>query len=304
MTPKTNTAGDFAMHAIRFASLFLLAGACLCCLSCATAPKPVEPELFYSIPAVTYLRDCPNYDCQPVAEIYSADELMVLERGDQGWWRVQRQHDEKTGWTQRHLLSPSPVRAEYYYITPHAVPLRDNPGRDATFRKMLAYGDKVLKIAEHDGWWRVLAEQDKSLGWVPAKSVSATPLGQQVSGGDAGQAPEVPAPTPAVKPSRYYVAAASLTLHILPLQSSQVVKVLKINDQVEKISQAGAQWLKVRYVDSGAEGWAQARYLKDSPVTAKTQIIPQKGRSPKKGASPSQVGPDPFKTENLEPEAM
>lgn len=296
------------MHAIRFANTLFLAGACLCSLSCATAPKPVESGLFYSIPAVTYLRDCPNYDCSAVAEIYTTDELIVLERNDQGWWRVQRQHDEKTGWTQRDLLSPSPVRAEDYYITPHAVPLRDSPGRDAAFRKMLAYGDKVQKIAEHNGWWRVLAEKDKSLGWVPAKSVSATPPGQetvgQKAGQDAAKSGEASAPPPAVKPSRYYVAAASLNLHILPLQSSQVVKVLKINDQVEKISQAGAQWLKVRYVDSGAEGWAQAQYLKDSPVTAKTQIIPERRRTPKKGPSPASVGPDPFKSEELEPEAM
>jgi uncharacterized protein YgiM (DUF1202 family) len=243
-----------------------------------------------------------------VAEIYSTDELIVLERGDQGWWRVQSQRDEKTGWTQRDLLSKSPVGAEDYYITPHAVPLRDAPGQDVTSRKMLMHGDKVQKIAEQNGWWRVLAEKDKSLGWIPAKTVSPTPPGQQRSGQDdgqtAGKAAETSVPAPAARPSSLYVAAASLNLHVLPLRSSQVVKVLKINDKVEKVSQAGSQWLKVRYSDTGAEGWALAQYLKDSPVTAKTQIIPQIPRSPKRSLPPTQVSPDPFKSEDLEPEAM
>jgi uncharacterized protein YgiM (DUF1202 family) len=296
------------MRFIRLSNLILSVCACLCCLSCATAQKPAESGLFYSIPPVTYLRDCPNYDCQAVAEIYSTDELIVLERNDQGWWRVESQRDQKTGWTQRDLLSKSPVRAQHYYITPHAVPLRDAPGQDVTSRKMLMHGDKVQKIAEQNGWWRVLVEKDKSLGWVSAKTVSATPPGEQIrdqeEGKDADKAAESAVQAPTARPAYLYVAAASLNLHVLPLLSSQVVKVLKINDKVEKISQAGSQWLKVRYSDTGAEGWAPAQYLKDSPVTAKTHIIPERGRSPKKAPSPTQVSPDPFKSEDLEPEAM
>ena len=296
------------MACYRPLNLVLSVWTCLGLLACAAYQKPVESGLFYSIPTVTYLRDCPNYDCQAVAEIYSTDELLVMERGDHGWWRVQSRRDQKMGWMQGDLLSPNPVRAQDYFITPHAVPLRDAPGQDVISRKMLAHGDKVQKIAEHNGWWRVLAEKDKSLGWIPAKTVSATPPGQQTvtrdDGPKPGKAAEPAVPAPAAKTSSLYVATASLNLHVLPLYSSSVIKVLKINDKVEKISQAGSQWLKVRYGETGAEGWAPAKYLKDSPVTAKTQIIPRGKSLPKKKPSPDEVSPDPFKSEELEPEPM
>lgn len=289
----------------RPAHLLLLLWACLGCLACATAPKAMAPGLLYAAPTVTYLRDCPRYDCQVVAEIYNTDELTVLERGDQGWWRVESRRDGKAGWIQRSLLSASPVRAEHFYITPHAVPLRDAPGQEVFSRKMLKHGDQVQKIAEQGGWWRVLVEKDKSLGWIPAKTVSARPPGLASSDLDAGKPAEISVPPPAAEPAPLYVASANLKLHVLPMDSSPVVRVLKINDQVERISQAGSQWLKVRFKETGAEGWAPARFLKDSPVTAKTHIIPQRReKPPKKATKPDQPGPDPFQLEHLEPEAM
>lgn len=297
------------MRSLGIASLVWSAWACLCCLSCAPAQKSVTTGVFYSIPAVTYLRDCPSYDCQAVAEVYSKDELAVLERNDQGWWRVESQRDQKTGWTQRDLLSANPVKAEHYYITPHAVPLRDAPGQDVTSRKMLLHGDKVQKIAQQNGWWRVLVEKDRSLGWVPAKTLSATPFGgqtdgQDTQGRDAGKPAESAVQVAAAQPVYLYVAAASVNLHVLPLLSSKVVKVLKINDKVERMSQSGAQWLKVRYSDTGAEGWAPAQYLKASPVTAKTQIFLERRPLKKKAPSPPPVAPEPGESEEVEPEPM
>jgi uncharacterized protein YgiM (DUF1202 family) len=279
----------------------------LCCVSCAALQEPPAVPLFYAIPAVTYLRECPNYDCQAVAEIYHTDELTVLEKNSQGWWRVQSRRDQKTGWTQGDLLSKNLIPPQEYYITPHAVPLRDSPGQEVISRKMLASGDKVQKIAEQNGWWRVLVDKDKAIGWIPAKTASATALGQPAKdlneGKEASKAAEAaPPPPPAVKSSYYFVAAASLDLHIVPFESSRVVKSLKINDKVEEIARSGPDWVKVRYLDSGAEGWAQTRFFKDTPVTARTQIVTPKKRSQKNGAK--KTSPDPFKSETYEPEGM
>ena len=75
-----------------------------------------------------------------------------------------------------------------------------------------------------------------------------------------------------------------------------LVKVLKLNDKVEKISQSGSDWFKIRYLDTGAEGWALAHCLKGSPVTDKNQIVTPEKRSPKKVKK--------FQSKPLEPEGM
>ena len=140
--------------------------------SCSTNTKTVD--FYYCISTVTYLRDCPNYDCQVVTEIYNADKVRFLEKNDSGWWRVQSLRDQKIGWTQRDLLSNVYIISKTYYVVVDELPLRDSPGEDIVSRKFLGYGDEVKKIAEKDGWWRVLAEKDKVIGWIPAKMVSET----------------------------------------------------------------------------------------------------------------------------------
>lgn len=284
--------------------IVLLAGVLLFAGSCAA---PIKSNIFYSIPTVTYLRECPDYDCAVVAEIYNADQVQVLAKNQAGWWQVQSDRDQKIGWTQRDLLSETPLSTKNYYIAVDGTPLRNSPSKDVVSRTRLSRGDKFQKIAEHQGWWRILIEKDKSLGWIPAASASEErPEATEPEKAKRAE-PEktVPAPSPTSpypQPNLYYVAAETLNLNLIPFNDSKVVKVLRLNDKVEKISQSGTDWLKVRYLESGAEGWAPARFFKDSPVTAKTQIVPKKKRPQKR--SQKQPTPDPFKSETLEPEAM
>jgi uncharacterized protein YgiM (DUF1202 family) len=286
--------------------IVLLMGLLILVGSCAA---PIKTNIFYSIPTVTYLRECPDYDCAVVAEIYNADQVQVLAKNQAGWWKVQSDRDQKIGWTQRDLLSETPLSVKNYYIAVEGVPLRNSPSKDVVSRTLLARGDKFQKIAEREGWWRILVEKDKSLGWIPAASASeerpeeAGP--EKDKRAEPGKTVPAPAPTPPLpQPNLYYVAAESLNLNLIPFSDSEVVKVLRINDKVEKISQSGTDWLKVRYLESGAEGWAPARFFKDSPVTAKTQIVPKKETPRKKSRAQKQPTPDPFKSETLEPEAM
>lgn len=280
-------------------------------LFCSCAATHQNKEVFYSVPPVTYLRECPDFDCPPVGELYNSDQVKLLAEADHGWWQVQVQRDQKVGWTRRDLLSETPIQAETYYISAEGVPLRATPNKEVISRTRLAYGDKVQKIGEQGSWWRVLAEKDKSLGWIPAETAVAEPpekLGIKPAPYDdskkpgktsSGKASSKSPPSPQV----FYVAADVVNLHLIPFAGSQVVKVLGVNNKVEKISEAGS-WVKVRYPDTGAEGWVWGRYLRDSPVTDKTQIITRKKKPARKTRIPGQPSPDPFASETLEPEGM
>jgi uncharacterized protein YgiM (DUF1202 family) len=235
-------------------------------------------DFFYSIPTISYLRESPGYNSPVVTELYNADTVKLLEKNDNGWWQVQSLRTENVGWTQRDLLSNTPIIAQNYYIIISDLPLRNSPRPDVISRNLLAYGETVKKITAKDGWWRILVEKDKAIGWVPASLVSETPpvplKGNKIKITAADKTERAtPENQPAPQLSYYYVAGGSLELYIIPFIPSEVVKVLKLNDKVKKISQAGNDWFKIRYLDTGAEGWAQARFLKDSPVTDKSQIV-------------------------------
>jgi uncharacterized protein YgiM (DUF1202 family) len=259
-------------------------------------------DSFYSILTISYLRETPSYDSRVVTELYYADKVKLIAKSDNGWWQVESLRDQQVGWTKRDLLTETPIIAKIYYIIDSGVLLRHAPQQDVISRKWLYYGDKVSKIAENDGWWRVLVEKDKSIGWIPAKTVSENPFDSP-----GGEKPKILesdkagndslAIQPASKVVYYFVAAGSLNLYIIPSIPSSVVKVLKLNDKVEQISQSGRDWLKVRYLDTGAEGWALSRDLRSSPVTDKAQVVTPKKKSQKKGTLPK-------KWRTLEPEGM
>lgn len=279
--------------------LLLLLPACA-----TTAPKK---EFFFSIPAVSYLRECPDFTCPAVSEVYNSDKVKLLEEKAGGWWKVQSFRDESVGWTQAALLSDAPLQAKIYYVTSNRLQLRNSPQKEVTSRQFLNFGDKVQLLAESQGWWRVLAEKDRTIGWVPADSVAEQLPAQPADPGAPGQvtpAPGAAPPAARAKETHLYVAAASATLHLLPLKSSQVLKTLKLNDKVELIAQSGAQWRKVRFSETGAEGWAEARLLRDSPVTTKAQIVSGKKKAPRKVPAPKPLEPEPVFEEPLEPEGM
>jgi uncharacterized protein YgiM (DUF1202 family) len=274
-------------------------------ISCSTPQKP--ESFYYSIPTVSYLREAPGYDSQVVAELYSADQVMPLNKSN-GWWRVQSSRDEKIGWTQRDLLSEAPIIAKNYYINRDGLPLRDVPVEDVVSRNLLSLGDQVQKIDQKGGWWRVLVEKDKAIGWIPAVMASETwpaPPGSVGAAKNASEQVEEGSVStkPATKPDHYFVATENLQMYIIPFINSQVVKVLILNSKVEKITQPNAEWVKIRYLDTGAEGWAQARYLKASPVTKKDQIVTT-GKKSRKKVLKKPPSKEPSEPKRLEPEGM
>jgi len=269
----------------RWSSIMLLLCIAFCVGSC--TPKPIEPKpssVYYITPVVTYLKECPGYDCPAVGELYRADQVEQPEVKD-NWWRVQAKPSGLTGWLQPELLSPTPVTVEYYYVAADSLELRECPGPDCPFGKILFKGDRVQKIAENDqGWLRVLVEKDASIGWIPVSQIT-----------DQGAKPAA-AP---VEKSFLYAAGAQVNLHALPLFSSKIVKTVRLNEQLEKLAQHGQDWFKVRHPGSGAEGWVAARDLKTSPVTAEPPKPKPKKRFRKKAAPPK-----PQEEAPLEPEAM
>jgi uncharacterized protein YgiM (DUF1202 family) len=264
----------------------------LALISACAGPHLAEaPETYYVTAVVSYLRECPEYNCQVVAELYRGDAVKLLVRNGKDWWQLYSERTGRTGWLQSTLLSHSPLAITEAYYVRENVTLRDCPGNDCPGHKLLLRGEEVQKIIDNGkGWWRVLAAKDKSLGWVLAKLVSATP--ESVAG-----------PPPPEKKGSWFVGPETLELHALPLGDSQVVKVVNRNDQVEKLSEPGGQWLKVRHPKSGAEGWTKTSYLKDAPVVAE-EAPPKRKKAKKKVAAQKSKEEAPPKSPVLKPEPM
>lgn len=285
----------------------------LCLVNSCALPglsKDLEgPAIYYAVPPVTYIRELPGYASRPVSTAYHGDQVTVLSKmAAEDWCRVQTATGEQ-GWMQRALLSPVPLRVETYLVQAPEVPLRSEPLEEVISRQVLHRGDEVKKLAENDqGWWLVLVEKDKSLGWLPAAALTAQPPREGTGGavgrplGEAAAEPVSALPTaPAAK--NYFVAVNSLELHLLPLAGSKVVKVLKLNDRVEEVSQSGPQWRKVKYPPTGAQGWTLASFLSESAVKAPRPGAGQKKKAPARPRVPDQKKPllDP---QDQEPEIM
>jgi len=281
----------------------------MACTSCALTGFRQGSEVFYTIPPVTYLRQYPGYASQIVATLYRGEQVTLLSSMDDTWCRVQRGEGGQVGWIQRPLLSAAPVPPETYYIQPQEVPLRDDPKEDVLSRQILRRGDQVRKLSENkQGWWRVLVEKDKSLGWLPAATVAESPPPESSResaappAGQDGRGP-VSAPRPAAK-SHNFVAAATLELHLLPLISSPVVNVLQFNEKVEIVATSGSVWRKVKYSETGAQGWALARFLSESPGKAPKSFAPKKKEAPKEPKHPDLKKDQGIPPEDLDPEVI
>jgi uncharacterized protein YgiM (DUF1202 family) len=261
-------------------------------ISACAGPQVTEaPETYYVTTVISYLRECPEYNCQVVAELYRGDAVKFLGRRGEGWWQLYSERTDRTGWLQGSLLSQTPLAITEAYYVRENVTLRDCPSNDCPGHKLLSRGEEIQKIIDNGkGWWRVLAAKDKSLGWVPANQISAT-------------AESLAAPSAPEKKGAWFVGPETLELHALPLGDSQVVKAVNRNDQVEKLSEPGGQWLKVRHLKSGAEGWTRTSLLKDSPVVAE-EAPPKKKKAKKKVAAQKSKEESPPKSPVLKPEPM
>jgi uncharacterized protein YgiM (DUF1202 family) len=250
--------------------------------SCANMnPQPSQNQnqqqnIYYTTPPVTFMREFPKYDSSKVAAVYRGDQVTILSKQADDWCMVQAVQSGKIGWIQTAVLSPEPIPTPTYFVQVSKVRLQDAPQKNAASPEALNRGDKVRKLGENqEGWWMVLAEKDRGLGWIPASALSAQPpvTGQPMqAAGPAGPGAVRGAwcPQPASK-QLYYVATDNLNLHSLPLVSSDVVNTLKFNDRVEKIGQSDSRWVKVRNPATGTQGWAQGMFLADASLkTPKT----------------------------------
>jgi len=100
------------------------------------------------------------------------------------------------------------------------------------------------------------------------------------------------------------VATTGIKLHRLPLITSEVVKVLEFNEKVEKVSQSGSDWLKVKHPETGAQGWTRSLYLTESPAKAPKPITRGKKMVPKTPVPSEPEKKDIFQPEDFDPEVM
>ncbi len=253
-------------------------------LAWSCAPTQVKPPAvsFYVTPEITYLLDSPKPGGNVLGPLYKGDKVdRVGEEGD--WRRVVLLRSGQTGWVRKELLSPEPVPASFYFVNEDAANLRECPRRDCLALQQLSRGERVQKVEEGpQGWWRVLVLSSRSLGWLPAAAL--TERSQEAR---------------RQHPSRnyYYVKALRLNLRAQPSTRSEVIRTLKLNDQVQKIEQKEG-WIKVRQPSSGAVGWVLGRELESLPLKAAPR-----GQTPaKEGEEPQPL--QPVGEPQMEPEFM
>ena len=252
--------------ALILAAITLLAG----CETPRGVAYPVTPTYYYVTPSTTYLRDCPGYECGVVTEVYSGDRVVVLDRNDFGWARVQVDRTGSIGWLPGELLSFSPIPATFY-IAYSTVYLRDCADYNCRTVELLHRGDRVEKLdQDYRGWWRVMSNKSRNSGWVPASAVSMRP-----------------------GPPYFYVNVSSLALRAGPSTGNRILTTLGLNNQVEMLGSGVGGWVQVRDLRTGTIGWVAARYLESFPV-AYPKAVPQKKRAPaKKGAPAEEEAPKP-----------
>ncbi len=257
--------------------LLVLAGAC-------AAPLPHSSEGDYYLTAdTTYLREAAASDSKEVGRLYQGDQVEKLDVGPAGWWLVRSGRTGQNGWVPAALFSRTPVPVPRFWVT-QTVDLRECPQDLCPSLELLSRGAQVQKLEQNDrGWWRVLVIESRHLGWLPAKTLAE----------NLEETPEK---------SYLYVAVRRLKLFGEPRPEAEVVKVLQVNDQVEKLDQNAAGWLKVRQPSSGAVGWVQGRYLESLLVE-----YPRGEKSKKRKAQPQVQPKSPEPTETAppsEPEIM
>jgi uncharacterized protein YgiM (DUF1202 family) len=248
----------------------LLLAAAILASSCTGPPistsYPVTPNYYYVTPATTFLRDCPGYECGIVTEVYSGDRVIVLDRNDFGWARVQLDRSGAIGWLPGDLLSMSPAPSGFY-VAYSSVYMRDCADYNCRAVELLHRGDRVEKLdQDYRGWWRVRSYRSGHSGWIPAFAVSIRP-----------------------GPPYYYVDVSGLSLRSGPSTSNRILMTLGLNNQVEMLGAGVGGWVQVRDVRSGTIGWVAARYLESIPVAYPRSAPAHKKSSGKKAPAEEQA---------------
>jgi uncharacterized protein YgiM (DUF1202 family) len=232
------------------------------------APSP--PQYYYVTPTTSYLRSCPSYgeECYVVAQVFSGDRVIVLDRNDYGWARVQLDRSGVTGWIPNGLLSYGPVPSSYY-VAWNNVYMRNCADYNCGTVQLLYRGDRVDRLEEdYRGWWRVRAAKNGISGWIPAAAASPRP-----------------------GPPYYYVAVSSLALRSGPSTGNRMLTSLSLNTQVEMLEMNAGGWAQVRDTRTGIIGWVAARYLESFRVSRPRPVHHK--RAPAKKSKPSKEAPAP-----------
>ena len=248
-------------------------------LICSCAQVPVKPPevSFYVIPEVTYLLESPGVGGKVLGPLYRGDEVEKLEVGEPSWWHIKVLRSEQTGWIRKELLSPNPVASVFYFVNEDSLFLRECPRPDCLPLQLLYRGDQVQRVeAGAQGWWRILVIKTRSLGWVPAVSLT--------------ERIEEAQPRPAQK-AYYYVAVRKLNLLARPASRGEVIRALQFNDQVQKLRETDG-WFMVRQPASGALGWVASRDLEARPLVSPRGVPSKNELKPFKQREEPEVEPE------------
>ncbi|MGB8874445.1 MAG: SH3 domain-containing protein [Desulfobaccales bacterium] len=245
----------------------ILALVSACVQPSGTAAYPVSPTYYYVVPTITYLRSCPSYgdECPVVSQVYSGDRLLVLDRNNQGWARVQLDRSGAVGWIYGDLITPSPVPSGYY-VAWTSVYLRDCADYNCRSVELLHRGNRVDRIDEdYRGWWRVRVVKTGLSGWVPAAAMATTP-----------------------GPPYFYVAVDGLALRAGPSTGNSILTTLSLNSRVEMLGMNAGGWSQVRDLRTDRIGWAASRYLESFPVTYSRPVPRKRPAAKKEKAEPAE----------------
>lgn len=249
----------------------LLLGVLILAMVCGCEPPrtySVPPSYYYVVPTTTYLRSCASYadECYIIAQVFSGDRVLVLDRNDYNWARVQLDRSGVVGWIPGDLITPSPVPTAFYVAWSN-VYLRDCSDYNCRSLELLYRGDRVDKIdQDYRGWWRVRSIKSGLIGWLPASAVSPSP-----------------------GPPYYYVAVSGLSLRAGPSTGYRILATLGLNNRVELLGTNAAGWSQVRDLSTNIMGWVASRYLESFPVSS-SRPVHRKSRAPAQGKEPAPQG--------------
>jgi uncharacterized protein YgiM (DUF1202 family) len=234
--------------------------------SCANTQLVTLPKTeFYVIPEITYLRESPGYEEKVLTQLYRGDRVIIMEDSDSTWGRVQQVPDGQIGWVQKVLLTSVAIPSSFYYVNQDGLPLLSCPRNDCLTIQSLSRGDRVSRLEENSqGWCHVQLMESGIRGWLPASALTEQ-LADDIR-------------PKQVSKDYYYVAVKKLGLRAKPWIKDEIIRTLKFNEQVQKISQNSLGWFKVRLPADGALGWVISRYLEPLPLVAPRPEVQTKAK--------------------------